>query len=283
MKKLLILVIIFCLFLTSQSLAASKYVRSVGGNWTDNATWSTTSGGSADTTAPTTSDTAYLDANSGNVTVNATSAVAQHLDCTGYTGTLTFTASQRLAVSGNVKFVSGMTLSGTGDLRLAAAGTFDSGGLTFPGNVSLFASATITLQADLTITGTLFVTGGTNTTLAGEYNVRCGTLTYTGANYYIIMTAGQTLTVDTAINMSGSGFGTIVLKSATGSSDINLVYNGTAANAKIAGATFTDVDASGSAVTLYNWYGSGVDDVTKKIKIVTAASIGSTGGSSCAQ
>lgn len=87
---------------------ANKFARTAGGNWTTDATWSTTSGGAADTVAPTASDDVFLDANSGNVTISATS-VGKSLDCTGYTGTLTHNTGISLTLSGNLTFVAGMT------------------------------------------------------------------------------------------------------------------------------------------------------------------------------
>lgn len=93
-----------------------KYARAGGGNWTADATWSTTSGGAADTVAPTAADDVVLDASSGNVTINAAS-VCRSINCTGYTGTLTHNATFTLSIgdatagASNIalKFVSGMT------------------------------------------------------------------------------------------------------------------------------------------------------------------------------
>lgn len=86
-----------------------KAAAAGGGNWTAGATWV---GG----VAPLSSDSVKLDSESGNVTID-TGAVARSLDCTGYVGTLTHTASVQLilgnatAGAGNValKLVAGMT------------------------------------------------------------------------------------------------------------------------------------------------------------------------------
>jgi hypothetical protein len=94
----------------------TKYARAGGGNWNADATWSTTSGGGADTTVPTAGDDVVLDASSGNVTINVAS-VCRSLDCTGYTGTLTHNAGINLSIgdatagAGNIalKLVAGMT------------------------------------------------------------------------------------------------------------------------------------------------------------------------------
>lgn len=96
---------------------AARYAVAAGGNWNTDATWSTTSGGTADTVKPTASDDVFLDASSGNVTINATSPVCRSLNCTGYTGTLTHSSGVILSIgdatagAGDIalKFVSGMT------------------------------------------------------------------------------------------------------------------------------------------------------------------------------
>lgn len=96
---------------------AAKYARAVGGGWNTDATWSTTSGGAADTTKPTAADDVFLDASSGNVTVDAASA-CRSLNCTGYTGTLAFnnftlSIGDATAGASNIalKFVAGMLVT----------------------------------------------------------------------------------------------------------------------------------------------------------------------------
>lgn len=97
---------------------ATKYARAGGGNWSADATWSTTSGGAADTTAPTAADDAVLDAASGNVTIDSGGTrVCRSINCTGYTGTLTHAAATNWSIgdgtpgTGNIalKFVAAMT------------------------------------------------------------------------------------------------------------------------------------------------------------------------------
>lgn len=85
---------------------ATKYARAVGGAWATDATWSTTSGGGADTTAPTASDDAVIDTNSGAVTSINGSAISLTVTNTAVkTTTLTFsgtlTLSGAFSVTGN--------------------------------------------------------------------------------------------------------------------------------------------------------------------------------------
>lgn len=166
---------------------ATKFARSVGGNWNTDATWSTTSSaGTANTTKPTAADDVILDSGSGQITVDAAS-VAKTVTCTGYTNTLTHNAFA-LTVSGSVTFVSGMTYTplATSTLSFAATATLTTGGklmtnithtsgtLTIGDNVTTMASKIITLTlsgtaVDLngktisgnTITSRIFFTSGT--------------------------------------------------------------------------------------------------------------------------
>ena len=100
---------------------ANKYARAAGGNWSADATWSTTSGGAADTTKPTAADDVFLDANSGAVTIDTTGLVCRSINCTGYTNTLTHTSNSLTIGDGTagvsniaLKFVAGMTYNGGG-------------------------------------------------------------------------------------------------------------------------------------------------------------------------
>lgn len=100
---------------------ATKYARATGGNWSADATWSLSSGGLADTTAPTAADDVILDTTSGNVTIDSgATRYCRSLDCdsgSAYAGTLTHTNAVSLYIgdatpgAGNraLRFSSGMT------------------------------------------------------------------------------------------------------------------------------------------------------------------------------
>lgn len=164
----------------------TKYFRNVNGQWSNNANWSTTSGGANDTVAPTAADDARLDSSSGNVTVGTGTLVCRSLDCTGYVGTVTHSAGSVLTIgdgtagAGNValKLVAGMTYtlgnSATSALVFASTSstvqTINTGGKNL-GNVTLSGagcsyqlSAAMTLGAAATMTltrGTLDTNGQT--------------------------------------------------------------------------------------------------------------------------
>ena len=145
------------LLIASNAWAATKYARAGGGNWSSDATWSTTSGGGADTTKCVAADACYLDGSSGNVTVDAASA-AGSLTCTGYTGTLTLGAN--LTVSGSITLVSGMTFTPStytvifGSGASGGTGTVTSAGKSFY-NFTIGYHSTLTLGDNMTVTNLL--------------------------------------------------------------------------------------------------------------------------------
>ncbi len=101
----------------------------VGGTNTWNATagskWSLTSGGAGGEAVPTAADDVFFDAASGAVTVTFGSVVARSINCTGFTGTWSQSASTTLTIgdgtagAGNVALllVAGMTYSPAADTR----------------------------------------------------------------------------------------------------------------------------------------------------------------------
>jgi hypothetical protein len=155
-----------------------KYARAVGGLWSADATWSTTSNGAADTTKPTAADEAILDASSGNVNVDTGSCVARSLDCDTYTGTLTTNASSSLTLG------DGTAPTGGRVLRVGSGMTWTGGG--FGTNISSTAGAgTVTITTNgkaLTAASFLFNGGGTYH-LADAINVGTGTLTISSGTF----------------------------------------------------------------------------------------------------
>lgn len=237
MKKL-ILSIFFVFAVCFNAFAATKYARAGGGNWNTDATWSTSSGGAADTTACTSADDCLLDANSGNVTIAATAA-ARSVDCTGYTGTLTHNAGITLSIgdgtagAGNValKFVAGMTYT-LGNAATSAISfittsatqqTVTWGGKT-AGNVTFNASSngdwaivdnmTTGSTATVTLTkGTLHVDGAAdNSGLTHSW----GTFDSNNSNTRSLNLGAST------INISLSGSGRFQLAASTTASSVNL-------------------------------------------------------------
>lgn len=127
---------------------ASRYVRTAGGSYSAAATWASTSGGTDSVAVPTSADDVFLDANSGQLTIDAASA-AKTFNCTGYTGVLTHNAFI-LTVSGNITLVAAMTYTplATSTITVAATGTLTTGTKLLP-LVILNTGITVTLGDNL--------------------------------------------------------------------------------------------------------------------------------------
>lgn len=97
---------------------ANKYAITGGGNWSG-ATWNTASNqATSNTSAPTTSDVALLDAYSGIVTVDTTTCVCSVIDMRNYAQTLTLTSTKKLTISGGGTSYLAGTLAGTGTIDI---------------------------------------------------------------------------------------------------------------------------------------------------------------------
>ena len=95
---------------------SARVVRSTGGNYSDASTWESASGLKDTVAVPTASDDVFLDAQSGQLTINA-NMLTKAFDCTGYTGILTHNAYY-LKVAGNLTFVPGMTYNAVAGSRI---------------------------------------------------------------------------------------------------------------------------------------------------------------------
>jgi hypothetical protein len=282
-------------------MAVTYYGVNAGGVWSAGATWSTISakdvsrvGGA---TAPTNADTCILDDYSGNISVTGTADTCLVLDCTVngvYAGQFSFSSSSRtitIAAGGTCTLSSSMTTSGTGTLKLSAGATvaLASGSLTFTGYLNISGSCTINcggvtwgnitifLQSTITLGGALVTTGvllfyAAIIIFSGNYNITCATFNYS-SSVSAALVAGYTLTITTAINAGVSIFGNSTIKSATPGSDTLIAYNGTAANCKVAGVTFTDVDASSGSTNILNWFGGSASVPAKKLYTITNTDI----------
>ncbi len=235
------------------SSMAAKYARAAGGNWTADATWSTTSGGAADTTKPTAADDAYLDAASGAVTVD-TGAVCRSLDCTGYTGTLTHTGGPVLTIgdgtagAGNIalKLVDGMTYTPTSAINFVSTSatqqTIDFGGKT-TGNWTINGAGSSYLLSSASTTGPV----NTITLTAGTLNTNGQ-----ACSWGLFSSAGsltRTLTLGaSAVTITGGG-------TAWDCGSTNFTFN---ANTSTITMTNTSCTFSGGGNTYNNFVHSGV-------------------------
>ena len=137
--------------------------------------WALTSGGTGGEPIPTSADDVFFDGASGanTVTIATGNTGAKSITCTGFTGTLTGTAS--FTLSGNITLVAGMTFTYTGALTINATSTIVSAGKAFRDIIVNGSGITVTQGDALTFSpsssGTLTVTQGTFNT--GNFNLTC--------------------------------------------------------------------------------------------------------------
>lgn len=166
------------------------------------------------------------------------------------------------------------TITTTGStLNLPVDITLNTNGMTWQ-NITLD-TAIYTLTSNLSCNGILSAVG-ISPTFSGASDISCGTLKLgpASSNSGIYIVAGRTLTVTAALKISGDATGTVsALVTSTTSSTAYLTYSGLASNQKVFAATFTHIDASGSAQGIDNWYGgtlTGTTNITNR----TSADIG---------
>jgi len=112
--------------------------------------------------------------------------------------------------------------------------------------------------------------------MAGNYNITCDNFyMYTYRNITFNFVSSQIFTINTGLYLNGRTDRVLTIKAVTAPTAFNLVFNGTAANCSIYRATFKDVNASGSAIGLDNWYG-GTLTRTTNITNRTSVDIGGT-------
>jgi hypothetical protein len=250
----------------------TKFARAAGGNWNTDATWSTTSGGGADTVKPTAADDVRLDAASGAVSIDAAGA-CRSLDCLGYTNTLSYAGSFNIAI--------GDATAGTGNiaLRLVAAMTF-----------APSAAQTLSFISTSTTQQTV--------TTAGK---ACGAMTFNGLGGSWILTDNLTLTGASlgTLNVTQGTFDTaskalaIAQLSSSGTSARTLVLGQSAITATATGAnslsstnaTGLTVAANTAVITLSGATGSvisaGTDWGGLTVVFATSASARTFAGGGC--
>jgi hypothetical protein len=194
--------------------------------------WALTSGGAGGQAVPTSADDVFFNAASGanTVTISTGNTGAKSVNCTGFTGTLTGSAS--LEVAGNLTYVAGMTLSHTGFTRITATATIITGGKLMDDIIINATGGTVTLGSALTFKA------------SGELTIETGTLTTSASNFSITAlsiralfnASASALTLNAStVTISGDG-STVVF----GSSSPNFTFNAGTSTINFTGGTTLD-------------------------------------------
>lgn len=197
--------------------------------------WATTSGGAGGASVPTSADDVFFDAAStGTCTISAGNTGAKSITCTGFTGTLSFSAT--ISLSGNLTLVAGMTVTGSGSIQFIATGTITSAGKTLSAITVIGSGITVDLADALTSSGAITVTQGTFAT--NNYNVTATSLSSSNSNTRTINLGSSTVT------LSGAG------AAITFTTQTNLTFN--AGTSTIVLSSPSGAIAVGTGVTFYN-------------------------------
>jgi hypothetical protein len=246
---------------------ADRYwVRLVNDTWntTAGSKWATTSGGASGASAPTTSDNAIFDGNSGTATVTInTGAACLSWNASAYGGT--FAGSGSMTVAGSLTWGTGMTRTYTGAVGFTGSGSFT---LTFAGKTCASAltfnnsGGTWTVQDTLNSTQTIILTQGTLDT--NDQTITCTTFNSSNSNTRALDLGASIFNATSAWTLTNSANMTLTAGTSsirlTGSAAFNgggLTYyelqcNGTSHIVSQAN-TFTTLERNGTAVTTGTW------------------------------
>jgi hypothetical protein len=206
--------------------------------------WATTSGGAGGASVPTTDDDVFFDANSsGTVTIAAGNTGAKSINCTGFTGTITGTAT--IAVAGSITLDAGQTYTHTGTVQITGTGTLTTAGKTFSGVTVDGVGITVTLgDAFNADTRPISITQGTFNT--DSYTVIAGQLISNNSNTRALALGSSNISL---IGGAPFQFGVITnLTFDAGTSDLSM--SGAFAFISSGGLTFHNVSfTSTSAAT----------------------------------
>ena len=250
----LLTVIIGLMLTVSLAQAAATYYSRATGNWTANTTWSLTSGGVAVGAGvyPVAGDAVFIEGGF-TVTVDATSACTSiqfgHTGATASAGSLTFSNSSTLTVSGAV--LVGNNVSGS------------SGTITFTSGSTLIAGSLRLGGTTGNANGTITMTAGGTLSLGGAITLGSGTRTWTPGTGTVKFTATNTLpsTIFTTFNnLEINGGTTTTAVNLTAIAALTIGSSGTFTTAAAHTITATNITVNGTytngstgALTVTNW------------------------------
>jgi fibronectin-binding autotransporter adhesin len=242
----------------------------VGGtaNWdgTAGTKWATTSGGVGGASVPTSADDVFFtNLSTGTCTIAAGNTGAKSINCTGFTGTLTGSAS--ITVSGSITLSAAMTFTPAQFVVIADA-TITCAGKTFANFTISGSGITVQLADAMLSSGNIIVTQGTFTT--NNFSVTATqSLTSDNSNIRTINLGSSTVAL---AGTSGVNFGTSTnLTFNAGTSQINL--SSTVASLIGSGQTFYNVSFTNTSASTIDIEGN---NTFNNLNVVGRTSVGVT-------
>jgi hypothetical protein len=240
----------------------------------------TTNGGLTMTSASGTTPTATIIIGGSGGVWSGSTALSNNLTFNCTTATISGTVAYKL---GTMLYTAGTITTTSSTLNIVVGGgsttTLNTNGITWNDINSTFNNAIVALGSNLTCTGTLILQ--LSQTFSGAFDISCGTLYYlsSSSSSTFTLVAGRTLTITTGLRLASDITLTNPL-TITSSSSTNFIYQGNLASCRVAGVVFTNINASGSAQGIDNWYGgtlTGTTNITNRTNadFATSAQAGS--------
>jgi hypothetical protein len=217
---------------------------SVNWNATANTNWAAISGGANNQSVPTSIDDVFFDTTASPATISATITILSFTKTSGYTGTITRSAT--LTVAGNFTDNTAGAWAGASGLTISAASTMISGGVLWDAPLNFTTAATkvldgnwgVTLFSCFTVLGvlnkigssTLTCTNGITMTTALTGNsdiiITGGTWNISGSSSNYISCNTITIAGNITIGNGALGVGTLIYSSGTVTHTGTLFLNG---------------------------------------------------------
>jgi hypothetical protein len=206
--------------------------------------WAATSGGAGGQSIPTTADDVFFDASSGasTITIALGNTGAKSINCTGFTGTLTGTAS--LTVAGSITLVAGMTYTHISTVLISGTGTLTTAGKAFSEVSIAGAGIVVTLGDALNVASrNIGVTQGTFDT--GNYSVTCTSFDISGTTARTVNLGSSTVSISASSVSAFNAASTTNLTFNAGTSQVNMTSSGGGIAAP--GLSFNDISFTSTA------------------------------------
>lgn len=249
--KLYLKISLFTLFLFAGFYAKSAFAFTCtavagGGNWNSAATWA----GSCNSTTPQAGDDVVLDATSGNVVVNVSTANLNSFNMTGYTGTLS--SSNNINVVGTAGTTQNVifdgTITWTGTLILTNNSTalinLTTNGKLIP-NLTIAGSATTTLQDNLSFAASKVALLSMGTSVTTKLDMNGFSISGNSTTSRLFIASGtlgtsRTIYLDTGVSGSAAQFAHVDFR--------DIALNNGGSNLDLSAITGLSGDAGGNTM-----------------------------------